>query len=210
MVGNPPFLFCFGCVVQKTGDTFLPYVCLKPEGALAIIKLVIEMLYVCDNCGLLFSRTGEQEQCPDCGKHMVRSANAVEQHKFASRMAELIRCVRSEEPRFPNLVETEISMLDVFTFKLPATALQIDSEMMVDVIVNYGESSADRGELIANVWAKRADGVTVCFLMPIHLPARPGETPKERINRIFATLNENGTFKVKLFDFVAEQLGGRV
>lgn len=121
-------------------------------------------------------------------------------------MAELLRGGRSGQPRFPNMVETEISMLDTFAFKLPATALQIDSDMMVDVIVNYGESCADREELIANVWAKRADGVTVCFLMPVRLPARENERKKGQINRIFAALNENETFKAKLFEFVAEQL----
>ena len=25
-------------------------------------------IYVCDNCGFLFTRTGECDQCPDCGK----------------------------------------------------------------------------------------------------------------------------------------------
>ena len=27
-------------------------------------------IYVCDNCGFLFTRTGECDQCPDCGKKM--------------------------------------------------------------------------------------------------------------------------------------------
>lgn len=164
------------------------------------------MVYVCDNCGFLFSRTGKQDQCPDCGKHTIRSANTVEQSKFASHMAELIRDECAGEPRFPNLVETEISMLNSFTFKLPATALQIDSGMMVDVLVEYGESSADRDELIANVWAKQAGGVTVRFLMPVHLPAKPDEPLREQVSRIFAALNENGTFKTKLHDFVLNQL----
>lgn len=174
--------------------------------SLAIIKAVIEMLYVCDNCGFLFSRTGGQERCPGCGQHMIRSANAVEQKKFVSRITELLRGGCPEEPRFPNLVETEISILNAFTFKLPATALQIDSGMMVDVIVNYGHSSSQQGELIANVWAKRADGVTVCFLMPVRLPAKEGELQRDQINRIFGALNENETFKTRLFDFVAGQL----
>ena len=166
------------------------------------------MVYVCDNCSSLFSWTCGQDRCPNCGKRMVRSANAVEQREFASRMAERIRTEYAEEPRYPNLVETEISMVNSFTFKLPATALQIDSSMIVDVLVEYGENSANREELIGNVWARKAGGVTMRFLLPIHLPAQQGEPPKDMINRIFAALNENKTFKTKLFDFVSGQLHG--
>lgn len=164
------------------------------------------MVYVCDNCGYLFSRTGKQNLCPDCGQHMIRFANPVERGEFAARMAELIRNEYGEEPRFPNLVETEICILNSFTFKLPATALQIDSDMMIDVFVEYGESSANREELIANVWAKRAGGSTMRFLMPVRLPGRPGNTPREQVNRIFAALDDNDVFKTELFDFATDLL----
>lgn len=179
---------------------------LKQKRELAIIKPVIEMVYVCENCGYLFSRAEAQDRCPDCGGRMVRSANAVEQSEFVSQVAGLIRDGREAEPRFPNLVETEISMLNSFAFKLPATALQIDSGTMVDVLVEYGESSADRSELIANVWARLVGGGTSQFLLPVRLPAREDEPRRDQVNRIFAALNENGTFKVKLYDFVAARI----
>ena len=69
------------------------------------------MIFACDNCGFIFSRSEETEQCPDCGKYEVRPANEEEQKEFAQRMAELVR------------EETEISMLNTFSFRLPATAL---------------------------------------------------------------------------------------
>lgn len=181
---------------------------LKQKRELAIIKPVIEMVYVCENCGYLFSRAEAQDRCPDCGGRMVRSANAVEQSEFVSQVAGLIRDGREAEARFPNLVETEISMINSFAFKLPATALQIDSGMMVDVLVEYGESSADRSELIANVWARLVGGGTSQFLLTVHLPAQEGEPRRDQVNRIFAALNENGTFKVKLYDFVAARIQG--
>ncbi len=187
----------------------MPSPALKQGEYFAIIKPVIDMVYVCDNCGSLFSRNEEQDRCPDCGERMVRSANAVEQSEFISRMAELICGECAEEPRFPNLVETEISRLNVFTFKLPATALQIDSGMMVDIVVEYGASSADGEELLANVWAKQADGVTIRFLMPVRLAGKRGETPMEQINRVFAALNGNETFQAKLYSFIARQLKPR-
>lgn len=164
------------------------------------------MVYVCDNCGYLFSRADAQDRCPDCGGRMIRSANAVEQNEFVSQVAELIREGRDQEPRYPNLVETEISILSSFAFKLPATALQIDSNMMVEVLVEYGESAADRRELVANVWARQVRGGISQFLMPVCLPGKQDEPQRDQVNRIFAALNENDAFKVKLYDFVSARL----
>ena len=168
---------------------------------------MIELILTCDNCRFIFSRTEETDQCPDCGKHMVRPANETEQEEFETRMAELVRSEHSEAPRFPALEETEFSMLSSFSFRLPATALQIDSEMVVDVIVEYGENPADRSELAGNVWARQEGGITSSFLMSVHLPAKRSETPKEQVNRIYATLSGSGSFKEKLSDFITAQMG---
>lgn len=165
------------------------------------------MIFTCGNCGFIFSRSEDTEQCPDCGKYEVRPANEAEQREFSARMAELLREERAEAPRFPNIVETEISMLNSFSFRLPATAAQIDSQLIVDVIVEYGESSADRNELVGNVWIRQEGGLTISFLMSVHLPALRGETPRERVNRVFGALNDNDEFQAKLFDFVLEQTG---
>lgn len=45
-------------------------------------------VYVCDNCGFMFIRTGECEQCPDCGKKIVREAAPEEKEEFAERQKE--------------------------------------------------------------------------------------------------------------------------
>ena len=45
-------------------------------------------IYVCDNCGFLFTRTGECDQCPDCGKKMVCDALPEEKEEFAKRQEE--------------------------------------------------------------------------------------------------------------------------
>lgn len=163
------------------------------------------MIFICDNCGFIFSRSEETEQCPDCGKYEVRPANEEEQKEFAQRMAELVREERAEAPRFPNLVETEISMLNTFSFRLPATALQIDSRMIVDIIVEYGQSVDDENGLTGNVWARREGGRTTTFLMSVHLPAKEGETPREQVNRMFGALSDNGEFNGKLVEFISSQ-----
>ena len=170
------------------------------------INPVIKLILTCDNCGFIFSRTDETDQCPDCGKHMVRPANEDEQEEFAIRMAELTRSERSEAPRIPEIEDAEISMLSSFSFRLPATALKINSGMILDVIVEYGENPADRTELAGNVWARQEGGATANFLMSVHLPARQNEAPRAQVDRIFASLNESGTFRARLADFVSEQL----
>jgi predicted nucleic acid-binding Zn-ribbon protein len=164
------------------------------------------MIFTCDNCGFIFSRSEETEQCPDCGKYEVRPANETEQEEFSERMAELSRSEHSEAPRTPDIEDAEISMFSSFSFRFPATALQIDSGMIIDVIVEYGENPADRDELAGNVWARQEGGLTTNFLMSVHLPAKQGEAPKEQVNRVFAALNDNDSFKVKLFDFVTGQM----
>ena len=164
------------------------------------------MIFTCDNCGFIFSRSEETEQCPDCGKYEVRPANETEQEEFSERMAELSRSEHSEAPRTPDIEDAEISMFSSCSFRFPATARQIDSGMIIDVIVEYGENPADRDELAGNVWARQEGGLTTNFLMSVHLPAKQGEAPKEQVNRVFAALNDNDSFKVKLFDFVTGQM----
>ena len=56
------------------------------------------------------------------------------------------------------------------------------------------------------MWARQEGGLTTNFLMSVHLPTKQGEAPKEQVNRVFGALNDNDSFKVKLFDFVTEQL----
>lgn len=164
------------------------------------------MVFSCDNCGFIFSRSTETEQCPDCGKFAVRPATEDEQKEFEQRMVELSERECSEDPRFPNEIDTEISMLSSFSFRLPATALQFNSTMIMDILVEYGESSADRDELAGNVWVREEGGRTVTYLMSVHMPAGDAKTPKEQVNRIFGALNDNDEFKTLLFHFVKEQL----
>ena len=153
-----------------------------------MIDSVIEMVYSCDNCGFIFSRSEEPEQCPDCGKYEVRPANEVEQDEFSARMAELIREERTDSPRSPTLEDTEISMLNSFSFRVPATALHINSTMIVDVVVEYGENPADRTELAGNTWARQEGGTTNSFLMAVHLPPKQGGTGEKQGGRQISPL----------------------
>jgi len=40
------------------------------------------MIYVCDNCKFCFERLSNVEQCPDCGKFTVRTANENEKVNY--------------------------------------------------------------------------------------------------------------------------------
>ena len=46
------------------------------------------MVYACDNCHFLFSRTAEPEQCPDCGKYAIRPADEAERQENEKRLKE--------------------------------------------------------------------------------------------------------------------------
>lgn len=46
------------------------------------------MVYVCDHCHFVFSRMAETEQCPDCGKYTVRTADEEEKRQFEKSLAE--------------------------------------------------------------------------------------------------------------------------
>lgn len=161
----------------------------------------MKMIYACDNCGFLFSRSSEPEQCPDCGKDTVRPANEVEQEEFAVRMNSQAGNNPSEP--FPDVVETDIEGIDCFKFKLPATALQIDSRMIMEVVVEHGISPNNQDAVVANVWARPMGGVLSGFLMPLQIPSIPNEPVMERAGRITAELNESGLFMEQLHKFIS-------
>lgn len=164
------------------------------------MELVIKMIYACDNCGFLFSRSSEPEQCPDCGKDTVRPANEVEQEEFTARLSGTQENEFSAP--FPDVVETNIEEIDCFKFKLPATALQIDSRMIMEIVVEHGISPNDQNTVIANVWARPVGGVLSGFLMPLQMPAIPNEPVMERAERITAELNESELFMEQLHKFI--------
>lgn len=47
------------------------------------------MVFTCENCHYLFSRTRQPEQCPDCGKYTVRPATTAEEKEFENRLVEI-------------------------------------------------------------------------------------------------------------------------
>ncbi len=49
------------------------------------------MIYKCETCGYMFDSSNEVEQCPDCGKYMVKQADDKEilEYKQICREAEL-------------------------------------------------------------------------------------------------------------------------
>jgi len=53
---------------------------------------VRNMVFACDNCHFLFSRTTQPKQCPDCGKYTVRPANEDEQREFEMQLAKARLC----------------------------------------------------------------------------------------------------------------------
>ncbi len=46
------------------------------------------MIYTCDTCHFIFSRAGEPEQCPNCGKYAIRQADEAERREYEERLKE--------------------------------------------------------------------------------------------------------------------------
>ena len=46
------------------------------------------MIYACDNCHFLFSRTTQPEQCPDYDKYAFREATEAERKEYEKRLKE--------------------------------------------------------------------------------------------------------------------------
>ena len=47
------------------------------------------MIYVCDKCNFYFERVGTIDECPDCGKMMIREANEEEIDLYLKRKERL-------------------------------------------------------------------------------------------------------------------------
>lgn len=157
------------------------------------------MIFVCDNCGYLFSRTVEPEQCPDCGKSLIRSANEIEQEEFAARMS------APKWDGFPADFRPQDAVLEetnAFKFQMPVSALQIDSHQIIEIVVEHGVSSWDPSRIVANAWAKLVGAKFSGTVITIQVPLKQNEPSDKRMRRIFEALMENGSFFENLRAFM--------
>lgn len=99
---------------------------------------------------------------------------------------------------YPDLVELNIELIDYFRFRLPATAFAIDSEKIVEVLVEHGVSARDKNMIQANVWTRSPGGEFADFLMAVNVPVVGPEAPQDRAGRIVAALNDSELFLQKM------------
>lgn len=157
------------------------------------------MVFVCDNCGFIFSRTAEPEQCPDCGKSLVRPANEIEQEEFAARMS---------TPRWDGFPvdfrpqDVVLEETNAFRFQMPVSVLGIDSRQIIEIMVEHGISSWDPNVIAANAWAKLVGAKFAETVLTVQIPLRQSEAGSERMKRIFEALIEHDLFDEKLREFV--------
>ena len=105
--------------------------------------------------------------------------------------------------KFPDFVETDLNIINALSFRLPATAEGIDSNKIMEIVVEYGENPTNTSDLIANAWAREVGAVISGFIASVHLPVQKNEPPMEQANRILAALNESETFEEQLSKFIA-------
>ena len=96
----------------------------------------------------------------------------------------------------PDFCETRINRINYFSFLLPATALGIDSDLIIEISVDYGDSQ-DKTKVTANSWAREKSSLIKGFITTVHVS--PGDNEDERI---FNKLNASQEFKATLVDFI--------
>ena len=104
---------------------------------------------------------------------------------------------------FPDFVETDINLINTLSFRLPATALGINNDLLIEIVVEYGENPSNTKDLIANAWAREVGGVISGFITSVHLAARKNEQPMDQATRIVSALNESNIFQEQLSEFIA-------
>ena len=144
------------------------------------------MVFACDYCHFLFCDTVQPEQCPDCGKAMVRAATEEEVREFERNNQE-----RSpwEIVHVPDFCQAVMNRPDYFTFELPISAFDLPDDIVMEVSVEYRRSE-EQPIYLANVWARVKDSDSKHFLFISKIPA--GE---DAARCIVEYLNEYDKFK---------------
>ena len=173
------------------------------------------MIFVCDNCAFMFSQDEEPEQCPDCGRTLVRPANEVEQEEFSARMAEPWTELSSDlQP--PNIADMVPKVADTFKFQMPISSLNIESSMLstlnlssdmrVAIMVEHSISTDTPNAIRANVWVKPDEATFSKMALVLDMPLIQDETPAARVKRIFEGLIGTSLFFEELRNFMVRLL----
>lgn len=173
------------------------------------------MIFVCDNCAFMFSQDEEPEQCPDCGRTLVRPANEVEQEEFSARMAE--PWTETSSDFWPsNIADMVPRVADTFKFQVPVSSLNIDSDtlsalnlssnMRVAIMVEHSISTDNPNAISANVWAKPDEATFGKMILMLDMPLMQDETPAARMKRIFEGLIGTSLFFEELRNFMVRLL----
>lgn len=144
------------------------------------------MVFACDYCHFLFCDTVQPEQCPDCGKAMVRAATEEEVREFEQNHQ---KRPPLEIVHVPDFCQAVMNRPDYFTFELPISAFDLPDDIVMEVSVEYRRSE-EQPIYLANVWARVKDSDSKHFLFSPEIPA--GE---DAARCIVEYLNEDGKFK---------------
>lgn len=97
----------------------------------------------------------------------------------------------------PDFFKTEIHSIGYFTFILTAPAVGVESDIILEISVDYG-TAQDGSHLVANAWARERNGTTKCFIHTVYV-----DLGDEEQERILAALNEDEGFLLTLRQFIA-------
>lgn len=153
------------------------------------------MVFICDHCHFLFSSDVQPEQCPDCGKMLVRTATEEEVQDFEQNAGEQERI---EMVHMPDFCQTTVMQPGYLMFYLPVSAFGIQDDMIMEISVEY-QLSEDRVIYMANVWARVKGSHSMHFLYGPAVPA--GENA---VKCIVEYLNGDAAFEHLMLDYIYE------
>ena len=154
-----------------------------------------KMVFICDHCHFLFSSAAQPEQCPDCGKRMVRAATEEEVQDFEQNTREQKRI---EMVHIPDFCQTAIKQPGYFMFYLPVSAFGIPGDMVMEISVEY-KLSEDHAIYMANVWVRVKGSHSKHFLYGPAVPAG-----KDAVICIVEHLNGDAAFERLMIDYIYE------
>ncbi len=97
----------------------------------------------------------------------------------------------------PDFFKTEINSIEYFTFLLTGTALGVESDIVLEISVDYG-SALDSNQIIANAWARERSGVIKGFIQTVQV-----DCGEDVPMRIVEKLNSDDLFLSNAVQFIA-------
>ena len=150
------------------------------------------MIFTCNSCNNVFSRSKKPDICPQCGENTVVPASKISYPISGSDRFEVV-----------NISEIRPHIVSCFTYTIPAKALGINSEKNMEIVVEYIEHRTNECFLItAETWARELNDTVGGFILPVQLTSDIYLPQDQLIECLLDVINNNHMFREQLEKFI--------